>query len=131
MKLYPKTSSLYRMLDSRQLALKLVANVTYGYTGAGFSGRMPCSDLADSVVALARFTLENTIAYVEQKKEWGAEVVYGDTDSLFVKVRGRSMESAFRIGAEIAKEITEKNPFPMELKFEKVYLPCLNLAKKR
>jgi len=30
-----------RMLDHRQLGLKLIANVTYGYTSASFSGRMP------------------------------------------------------------------------------------------
>ena len=38
MKLYEPGSTTYRMLDSRQLALKLIANVTYGYTAAGFSG---------------------------------------------------------------------------------------------
>lgn len=33
------------MLDARQLGLKLIANVTYGYTGASFSGRMPCVEV--------------------------------------------------------------------------------------
>lgn len=41
---------LRRILDARQLALKMIANVTYGYTAAGFSGRMPCAELADAVV---------------------------------------------------------------------------------
>lgn len=36
---------LHRMLDSRQLGLKLIANVTYGYTSANFSGRMPCIEV--------------------------------------------------------------------------------------
>ncbi len=61
MKLYEPGSSTYRMLDSRQLALKLIANVTYGYTAAGFSGRMPCVELSDSVVSLGRATVENAI----------------------------------------------------------------------
>ena len=39
-----------QVLDARQLALKLIANVTYGYTAAGFSGRMPMAELADSIV---------------------------------------------------------------------------------
>ncbi|GFR46656.1 hypothetical protein Agub_g8267, partial [Astrephomene gubernaculifera] len=30
---------LHRVLNARQLGLKLIANVTYGYTAAGFSGR--------------------------------------------------------------------------------------------
>lgn len=33
------------MLDARQLGLKLIANVTYGYTSAHFSGRMPCVEV--------------------------------------------------------------------------------------
>ena len=28
-----------RLLDARQFGLKMIANVTYGYTGASFSGR--------------------------------------------------------------------------------------------
>ena len=52
---------LSRVLDARQLALKMIANVTYGYTAAGFSGRMPMAELADAVVQCGRSTLEWTI----------------------------------------------------------------------
>ena len=31
------------LLKNRQIALKLFMNVMFGYTGASFSGRMPCS----------------------------------------------------------------------------------------
>ncbi|QQP55754.1 DNA polymerase, partial [Caligus rogercresseyi] len=41
-KLYKNDNILKRTLHSRQLGLKLIANVTYGYTSANFSGRMPC-----------------------------------------------------------------------------------------
>jgi len=51
---------LARVLDARQLALKLIANVTYGYTAAGFSGRMPMAELADAIVQSGRSTLEWT-----------------------------------------------------------------------
>ena len=44
------SKNLYKKLDARQLTLKLIANVTYGYTAAGFSGRMPCAQLADAIV---------------------------------------------------------------------------------
>ena len=40
MKLY-KDENLHKIFDSRQLSLKLIANVTFGYTAANFSGRMP------------------------------------------------------------------------------------------
>lgn len=123
--------TLQQLLNNRQLALKLLANVTYGYTSASFSGRMPCSEIADSIVQTGRETLERAIAYIHTVERWGAEVVYGDTDSLFVHLRGRTRAQAFEIGSEIAKAITDMNPRPIKLKFEKVYHPCVLLAKKR
>lgn len=122
---------LQQLLNNRQLALKLLANVTYGYTSASFSGRMPCSEIADSIVQTARETLERSIAFIHSVERWGAEVVYGDTDSLFIYLKGRTRDQAFDIGNEIAKAVTDMNPRPVKLKFEKVYHPCVLLAKKR
>lgn len=123
--------TLQQLLNNRQLALKLLANVTYGYTSASFSGRMPCSEIADSIVQTARETLERSIAYIHSVERWGAEVVYGDTDSLFIYLKGRTKDQAFDIGNEISETITKMNPRPVKLKFEKVYHPCVLLAKKR
>ena len=57
---------------------------------------------------------------VNSRKEWGARVVYGDTDSLFVLVKGATKEEAFKIGQEIVDAVTADNPKPVKLKFEKV-----------
>lgn len=73
--------------------------------------------------------------------------MYGDTDSLFVYLKGKTKEQAFRIGHDIADTITAMNPAPIKLKVEKVslyssvhyfdlqgmqvYLPCVLMAKKR
>lgn len=118
-------------LHNRQLALKLLANVTYGYTSASFSGRMPCVEVADSIVQTGRQTLDKAIALIHSVQRWGAEVVYGDTDSLFIHLPGRTREEAFKLGAEMAEVVTAANPHPVRLKFEKVYHPCVLLAKKR
>ncbi|KAI9336764.1 hypothetical protein BDR26DRAFT_864543 [Obelidium mucronatum] len=132
MKSYKNDTALLRILEARQLGLKLVANVTYGYAGASFSGRMPCAEIADSIVETGRRSLEAAMKLVtENQNEWGGTVVYGDTDSLFVELPGKSLESAFRIGIDIAKRVSLVNPNPMKLKFEKIYLPCILLAKKR
>jgi DNA polymerase zeta len=131
MKVDKEDKTLQRLLNNRQLALKLIANVTYGYTSASFSGRMPCSEIADSIVQTARETLEKAIALIHSVERWGAEVVYGDTDSLFVYLKGRTRAQAFDIGEDIAATITKMNPRPVKLKFEKVYHPCVLLAKKR
>lgn len=62
--------ALGRMLDARQLGLKLIANVTYGYTSAHFSGRMPCVEV--------RYVKENRCILAEikqkQRREGGREV---------------------------------------------------------
>lgn len=50
---------------------------------------------------------------------------------MFVHLKGRSLEEAFRIGKEIASAVTAMNPDPVTLKLEKVYHPCFLLTKKR
>ncbi|XP_018317331.1 DNA polymerase zeta catalytic subunit [Mycetomoellerius zeteki] len=132
MKLHPaENRTLQRVLHSQQLGLKLIANVTYGYTSANFSGRMPCIEIGDSVVSKGRETLERAIKLVETTPRWGARVVYGDTDSLFILLPGKSREEAFTIGEEIADAVTAINPPPVKLKFEKVLYPSILQTKKR
>jgi DNA polymerase zeta len=131
MKMHKDNKKLEKILDARQMGLKLIANVTYGYTGAHFSGRMPCVEVADSIVAKARETLDRAIRLVNSTKKWNAKVVYGDTDSMFVLLKGASKDQAFKIGQEIVSEVTAMNPKPVKLKFEKVYLPCVLQTKKR
>ncbi|AWP19571.1 putative DNA polymerase zeta catalytic subunit [Scophthalmus maximus] len=131
MKSYKQDKALMRLLDARQLGLKLIANVTFGYTAANYSGRMPSVEVGDSIVHKARETLERAIRLVNDTKKWGARVVYGDTDSMFVLLKGATKEQAFKIGNEIADAVTATNPKPVKLKFEKVYLPCVLQTKKR
>ncbi|XP_056286117.1 DNA polymerase zeta catalytic subunit-like, partial [Pseudoliparis swirei] len=131
MKAFKQDKTLMRLLDARQLGLKLIANVTFGYTAANYSGRMPSVEVGDSIVHKARETLERAIKMVNDTKKWGARVVYGDTDSMFVLLKGATKEQAFRIGNEIAEAVTATNPKPVKLKFEKVYLPCVLQTKKR
>ena len=50
-----------RVLEARQLSLKYIANVTYGYTSATFSGRMPAVEIADAIVQSGRETLEKVL----------------------------------------------------------------------
>ncbi|KAL7424032.1 DNA polymerase zeta [Cryptotrichosporon argae] len=131
MKLAKGNKPLTRLLNARQLCLKLMANVTYGYTSATFSGRMPCIEIADSIVQTGRETLEKAQELIQSRRDWDAQVVYGDTDSLFIALPGRSKEQAFKIGHHIADTITALNPKPVKLKFEKVYMGSILMAKKR
>ena len=79
-----------------------------------------------------RATLEMAIAMVEADPRWpGARVVYGDTDSLFVALPGLSRDAAADAAEEIAAAVTRACPRPVLLKVEKIYDPCVLLAKKR
>ena len=72
-----------RQLEARQLALKYVANVTYGYTSATYSGRSAMPLLADTIVDCGRRTLAEAISLAnkwgrDKNNKWfGATVLYG------------------------------------------------------
>ena len=106
-------------------------NLTPGYTSATFSGRCAMPVLADTIVECGRRTLTNAINLAnswgrEQSGKWyGCEVLYGDTDSVFVKLPGRSKDEAFDFGEEFCRTVTASNPPPVQLKLEKVYLGCI------
>ncbi|MFB6244792.1 MAG: DNA-directed DNA polymerase [Candidatus Nanohaloarchaea archaeon] len=71
----------YRNLDSRQRALKILANSFYGYLG--YEGaRWYSREAAEATTYLGREYIEDAIDLAEEK---GFEVVYGDTDSVFLR----------------------------------------------
>ena len=80
---------------------------------------MPCTELADAIVSSGRDTLLRAISLVNSHPAWGAKVVYGDTDSLFVHLPGRTRQEAFRIGKEMEAAVTAANPRPVKLQLEK------------
>lgn len=46
MKTHKQDKALMKLLHARQLGLKLIANVTFGYTAASYSGRMPSVEVS-------------------------------------------------------------------------------------
>ena len=82
--------------------------------------------LADTIVECGRRTLTNAINLANDwgnntSSKWsGIRVLYGDTDSVFIIVPGRSVEEAFAFGEEFCKAVTDSNPPPVQLKLEKV-----------
>ena len=122
---------LFSLLNTRQLGLKNIANVTFGYTQANLSGRMPCVELGDSIVAKARETLEQSMHFIAHSSKFNAQVIYGDTDSIFILLSGITREKAFTLGSEMTKLVTQMFCEPIKIKLEKVYQPLLLIQKKR
>ncbi|CRG99221.1 DNA polymerase zeta catalytic subunit, putative [Plasmodium relictum] len=110
--------------------LKLILNVAVGYIGANFSGRMPCVDISESVVTIGRNFLFFIIEYIKKNYNY-VQVLYGDTDSLFLLNESDDLSYSFKLAYDIVKNINNILPEPMYLNFEKIYLPSVLLTKKR
>lgn len=125
-----------KVLDGRQLALKISANSVYGFTGAQV-GKLPCLEISQSVTAFGRMMIEQTKNYVEEKYtvangyKHDAKVIYGDTDSVMCKFGVDTVADAMELGLEAANFISAKFVSPIKLEFEKVYFPYLLINKKR
>ncbi len=125
-----------KVLDGRQLALKVSANSVYGFTGAQV-GKLPCLEISQSVTAFGRQMIDQTKRAVEEtfRRANGyaqdAIVVYGDTDSVMVNFGVESVAEAMALGLEAATKISDTFIRPIKLEFEKVYYPYLLINKKR
>ncbi|XP_074639008.1 DNA polymerase delta catalytic subunit-like [Acropora palmata] len=125
-----------KVLDGRQLALKLSANSVYGFTGAQV-GKLPCLPISQSVTAFGRMMIERTKELVELKYtvengyKTNAKVIYGDTDSVMVKFGVESVAESMELGREAASYVSGHFVKPIKLEFEKVYFPYLLISKKR
>ncbi len=112
-------STEYLLLDERQRALKLMANAMYGYSG-WIGARWYKREVAETVTAYARRTMTDVIRFAQSI---GLEVIYGDTDSLFVRNVPDKVDSLVRYVEE---------SHGIEIKLEKIYRRVLfTEAKKR
>ncbi|KAL0993510.1 hypothetical protein UPYG_G00108950 [Umbra pygmaea] len=125
-----------QVLDGRQLALKISANSVYGFTGAQV-GKLPCLEISQSVTGFGRQMIEQTKQLVETKYtisngyQADAKVIYGDTDSVMVKLGVDTVSKAMEVGREAAEYVSAHFTPPIKLEFEKVYYPYLLINKKR
>jgi DNA polymerase elongation subunit (family B) len=102
---------LYRMLDNRQNALKILANASYGYyayPGSRWYSRV----CAQSITAWGRFYIRKVISMAQRMK---FDVIYGDTDSLFIKPKTK------KAAREFLKKVNNSLPGVMELDLDGIY----------
>jgi DNA polymerase, archaea type len=114
--------------DAEQWALKIMANAFYGYMGYS-RARVYDLRIANAITSSGRNIIHTTKDIIE--KEHGYDVIYGDTDSVMVKLDTDDMEKIRKIAVKISKEITDRLPGIMELEFEKVFKRFMPLTKKR
>lgn len=119
MKKYPEGSPDYNLLNERQRAVKVLANASYGYLGWPHA-RWYCRECAESITAWGRELITRAI---RKARELGLDVIYGDTDSLFVTNNEAKVQ-------QLISWIEEELGF--EVKIDKVYKKVFfTEAKKR
>ncbi len=117
-----------RVYDAEQWALKIMANAFYGHMGYS-RARVYDIRIANVITATGRDMIHKTKDMVE--REFGHRVVYGDTDSVMVKVNMDDMDRIRKEAEKISEYVTDKLPGMMELEFEKLFRRFLPLTKKR
>jgi DNA polymerase I len=116
------------LLDAKQHALKIMANSLYGYLGF-LPARLYLLEIANSITAFGRENIIKTKKLIEEN--FPVEIVYGDTDSVFVKTQIKSLEEAEKLGNEISEFVSSRLPGYLTLEFEKIFKSFLILTKKR
>ena len=149
-----------RFLDAKQYAMKILLNSFYGYSGYA-RARLYSLALANAVTSFGRENILRTKKVIDEigsvyvidgkvvfkddltfgkaaAKGFDLAVVYGDTDSVFVRLSPAgpgggpvSLHDAELIGKKIAETVTSSLPSPMELVFEAFARRGIFLAKKR
>ncbi|NIO22469.1 MAG: DNA polymerase elongation subunit [Candidatus Aenigmarchaeota archaeon] len=117
-----------RELAAEELALKIMSNAFYGHFGYP-RAKVYSMEIANSITAFGRETIKKTKDFIE--KDFGYKVIYGDTDSVMVKVPFENLEEIKKAGEEVAKRVTSVLKGVMELEFEKTFKRFLPLTKKR
>lgn len=137
----------YSVLNGRQLAIKVSMNSVYGFLAAQ---TIQCKPIAACVTTRGRQMIDETIFFVEnnfvkiaklrklidENLQINCEVIYGDTDSVFVlfKTDKRGVDAmieSMKLGKICADLITEMLfRYPIVLEFEKTYSKLLLFKKK-
>jgi DNA polymerase elongation subunit (family B) len=147
----PKTDDPFKkaLLDAEQNAYKITANSLYGQLGSP-TFKIRLQNLAASVTAYGRKQIMFSKAAIE--KFYGpaaddprceAEIVYGDTDSIFVSFSPRNPETGERLEGreaivatqhlteEVGKFITATLKAPHDFEYDKTFSPFIIFSKKR
>jgi DNA polymerase elongation subunit (family B) len=116
---YPENSREWRWSEERQVALKSILVCLYGTSGCCWNryGNVLCFE---EINRRSRATMGQTMDYVQSR---GYEVVYADTDSIFVKKHGATREEY----ECLSRQIGERLGLPIALDHHYRYLLLLPL----
>ncbi len=103
----------YNLTNTRQTALKTVANAGYGYYGFPAS-KWYSKECAESITAFGRDWIKRIMETAQKK---GFQTLYGDTDSAFLGLGKKSKKELLHFLEELNKEL----PGIMHIELEDFY----------
>ena len=119
------TPELRAYFDGLQNAVKVLMNSFYGVLASSFY-RFTNKEIGSAITAFAREAITSIISALEAD---GHEVVYSDTDSVFVRSPVATLEGAREFGESIARRFTHEG---VTFEFQSVYEAFFSHgAKKR
>jgi DNA polymerase delta subunit 1 len=116
------------VLNGLQLAYKVVANSVYGQCGSRTSP-IRKMEVAACTTAVGRQKIYDAKNIVES--EFGGEVIYGDTDSIFIKFATKDLAESIKLGQESAARITSLCRKAHKIEYEKTMFPFILFCRKR
>lgn len=131
------------VLEGAQLAYKLTANSLYGQLGAPTSPIF-YKELALSTTATGRKMLLMAKKFAVER--YNAEIIYGDTDSIFVRWKAdmvpigyggyesrddQLLQYNIDRGCELSDEFRKQLKKPHDLEWEKMFYPFILFGKKK
>lgn len=115
----------YRIFNIKQSALKVLTNSFYGYMGWNLA-RWYCRECAEATTAWGRHFIK-TSARIGEEMEF--EVLYGDTDSIFVRKEGLNFEQLKKESYRLIEKLSEE--LPVKIEIEDFYNTAFFVEKKR
>jgi DNA polymerase I len=125
MKAIDYSSPQYLMLNIKQETLKILTNSFYGYTGWGLA-RWYCKECAEATTAWGRHFIKTSAKIAESM---GFQVLYGDTDSIFVKKEGLELDDLKREVGELLERLSAE--LPIQIEVDEYYKTIFFVEKKR
>jgi len=113
--------------ETKQEVVKVLSNAVYGTFG--YRSRKHNLEVAEAITSFGQRMIKLAASIATKL---GLQVVYGDTDSIFVATGAKSYEEAYSIGVKLQEEIMKyipsflhqfnvREPSLFEIKLEKVY----------
>ena len=116
------------VLNGLQLAYKVVANSVYGQAGSRTS---PIRKIEVAACTTAAGREKILFAKKVVEDDFGGEIIYGDTDSIFLRFKDKDLKESIELGKQAAEKITSLCRRPYKIEYEKTFYPFILFCRKR